>query len=110
MAPSGVQKERMLPEDMFVLDTDGIIVEEGVHRLPEMPRPKLSECAPLFMEAYKQRNAGAVLHSHALDAMLVTLVDESATTFTVTHLEMIKGIRGHGYHDALTVPIIDNTA
>lgn len=110
MAPSGVQKERMLPEDMFVLDTDGIILEEGVHRLPEMPRPKLSECAPLFMEAYKQRNAGAVLHSHALEAMLVTLIDESAATFTVTHLEMIKGIHGHGYHDVLTVPIIDNTA
>jgi hypothetical protein len=28
----------------------------------------------------------------------------------ITHMEMIKGIKGHGYYDELVVPIIDNTA
>ena len=53
------------------------------------------------------RNAGACLHSHSLNAMLVTLVfgDE----FRCTHLEMIKGIKGHGYTSTLVVPIIENT-
>lgn len=26
----------------------------------------------------------------------------------ITHLEMIKGIEGHGYDDELVVPIIEN--
>lgn len=28
----------------------------------------------------------------------------------ITHMEMIKGIQGHGYCDDLVVPIIENTA
>jgi ribulose-5-phosphate 4-epimerase/fuculose-1-phosphate aldolase len=50
MAPSGVQKERMLPSDMFVLDgATGAVVEEPVARPPPYRPPKLSECSPLFM-------------------------------------------------------------
>jgi methylthioribulose 1-phosphate dehydratase/enolase-phosphatase E1 len=49
MAPSGVQKERMTADDMFVLKTaDGEVVETP--RSSTAARPlKLSECAPLFM-------------------------------------------------------------
>lgn len=48
MAPSGVQKERMRPEDMFVLDRQGNVVEKPEPRGPPYKPPKLSECAPLF--------------------------------------------------------------
>lgn len=42
--------------------------------------------------------------------MIATLLDPMATEFKCTHLEMMKGINGHGYYDTLTVPIIENTA
>eukprot|EP00803_Ostreobium_quekettii_P008224 evm.model.scf_2092.1 EVM.evm.TU.scf_2092.1 scf_2092:137-4104(+) len=110
VAPSGVQKERMLPADMFVLDEEGEITRCGAQRPGSSKAPKLSECAPLFMAAYKLRNAGAVIHSHSMHAMLATLVDEESTEFSVTQLEMIKGIAGHGYYDNCVVPIVENTA
>ena len=49
MAPSGVQKERMVPSDMFVLDQKGdVLIEPTARPVPYKP-PKLSECSPLFM-------------------------------------------------------------
>ncbi len=102
MAPSGVQKERLSPENIFVLDLEGNVVRAPKDNL------KCSECKPLFMQAYKLRNAGAVLHSHSLNAMLVTWFYD--THFRVTNLEMQKGISGHGAFDLCEVPIISNTA
>lgn len=49
MAPSGVQKERMRPADMFVVDMKGEIVHTPEQRPPPYKPPKLSECSPLFM-------------------------------------------------------------
>ena len=102
MAPSGVQKERLEPDDLYELDGDG-----NVLKAPEGD-VCLSACAPLFFNAFRLRDAGAVLHSHSINAMLATLSSESE--LRITHLEMMKGIRGTGYHDVLEVPIIDNTA
>ena len=49
MAPSGVQKERMKEDDMFVLDAAGEVLHTPAAKpLPARP-PKLSECSPLFM-------------------------------------------------------------
>ena len=103
VAPSGVQKERMDPSQMFALSLSGEIVTR-----PDDPALRPSECSSLFLKAITIRGAGAVIHSHSINAMLATLVFE--TEFEVSHLEMIKGIRGMAYSDRLVVPIIDNTA
>lgn len=102
MAPSGVQKERILPEDIFVLDSNGAVL-----RKPQGPF-QVSACKPLFMHAFKLRNAGAVLHSHSVNAMLATLIYDKE--FQVSNLEMMKGIKNTGVFDTHAVPIIPNTA
>ena len=102
MAPSGVQKERLLPEDIFVLNEEGSIVEQPGGG------SQLSQCAPLFMHAYTMRNAGAVLHSHSIHANLVTQLFHKK--FRIRGMEMQKGLEGYGAFDTLEVPIIENTA
>jgi len=101
MAPSGVQKERLSADALYELDLEG-----NVKSAPD--GSKLSACAPLFFHAFRKRDAGAVMHSHSINAMLATLVFDREVR--ITHLEMMKGIRGHGYHDELVVPILENTA
>jgi methylthioribulose-1-phosphate dehydratase len=102
MAPSGVQKERLRPEDIFVLDEEGAIQEQPGGGT------QLSQCAPLFMHAYRMRKAGAVLHSHSIHANLVTLLFNKK--FCIRGMEMQKGLEGYGAFDRLEIPIIENTA
>ena len=108
MAPSGVQKERLAASMIYVLDQKGTVLEKPRTHPAQKPL-KLSECAPLFMHAFNIRGAGACIHSHSMNVVLATLLDESKDEFVVTHQEMIKGIAGHSYHRPLVVPIIENT-
>ena len=108
MTPSGVQKERLVPNELYVLDITGEVIDSPAPK-PNF-RPKLTDCSPLFMHAFQMRNAGAVLHSHAYSANMVTQLFDGKKEFQITHQEMIKGIAGHGYRDTLVVPIIENTA
>ena len=103
IAPSGVQKERMTPDQMFTFSIDGTLLDR-----PGDPELRPSECTALFMAAIRHRDAGAVIHSHSINAMLASLLFERE--FVISELEMIKGIEGMSYHDRLVVPIIDNTA
>ncbi|EIN10709.1 Methylthioribulose-1-phosphate dehydratase [Punctularia strigosozonata HHB-11173 SS5] len=126
IAPSGVQKERILPDHIFVLPypqpppsphTDRIFL-----RRPTVPL-KESACTPLFWNAFTLRDAGSCIHTHSQHAVMATLLFGDATStktekigeFRISHQEMIKGVRLGGtgkalsYLDTLVVPIIDNT-
>ncbi|XP_050883026.1 probable bifunctional methylthioribulose-1-phosphate dehydratase/enolase-phosphatase E1 [Lathyrus oleraceus] len=110
MSPSAVQKERMEPEDMYVLSENGSVLSAPSPKpYPDKP-PKCTDCDTLFMKAYEKRDAGAIIHSHGIESCLVTMINPFSKEFRITHMEMIKGIKGHGYYDELVVPIIDNTA
>lgn len=107
MTPSGVQKERIAPEDIFLLDTSGEVLSFPPQKTPNKI-PKLTDCSPLFFHAYRLRNAGAVIHSHDITCVLVSTLFPG-TEYKVSRQEMIKGIAGHGYLDELVIPIIENT-
>lgn len=103
VAPSGVQKERMRPEQMFAIALDGSLLTG-----PADAALRPSECSALFLKAINLRGAGAVIHSHSIHAVMATLLFDAE--FSVSHLEMIKGVAGYAYGDRLVVPIIENTA
>ncbi|KAF3919481.1 hypothetical protein ABW20_dc0100224 [Dactylellina cionopaga] len=108
IAPSGVQKERLEPHNMFVMDYPSL----SYLRKPTSLKP--SACTPLFLAAY-DKGAGACIHTHSQWAVLVTLINKGKT-FKIANTEMIKGIpcpsrkAYFGYHDTLEIPIIENTA
>jgi methylthioribulose-1-phosphate dehydratase len=107
MAPSGVQKERIAPRDVFALDAshlDRCVVVEA----PANPDLRLSECQPLFYNAFRERGAGAVIHSHSLWAVLAARLAEHGV-FVSRGLEMQKGLRGKGCFDEVRIPVIPNT-
>ncbi|RUS22091.1 methylthioribulose-1-phosphate dehydratase [Endogone sp. FLAS-F59071] len=108
LAPSGVQKERIQPKDLFVMT----LSTRTLLRQPLIFKP--SACTPLFYNAYTMRHAGACIHTHSQSAVMATLL-YPGDTFRITHQEMIKGIRrgtsgtNLRYFDTLVVPIVENT-
>lgn len=116
IAPSGVQKERIVSTDIFVLPFAQVAPTPHADRVflrrPTKPL-KESACTPLFWNAFTLRGAGACIHTHSQHAVMATLhwPDE----FRIDRQEMIKGVRIGGvgkaltYLDTLVVPVIDNT-
>lgn len=106
VAPSGIQKEDMIGDDIFELDMD-----RNVIHAPKTTGLRQSACTPLWYVVYKHRpTAACVIHTHSLAAVQATLLDasERSDCLQLTHLEMLKGVGNHSYDDVLEVPIIDN--
>ena len=106
VAPSGVQKEDMVGDDVFELDMEGKVVAP-----PKTPMLRQSACTPLWYVVYKRvPSAMCVIHTHSMNAQLATLLDptEKSDVIRITHLEMLKGVGNHSYDSVLEVPIIDN--
>lgn len=106
VAPSGVQKEDLVGDDVFELDMEGNVVAP-----PRTPNLRQSACTPLWYVVYKHvKSAMCVIHTHSMHAQLATLLDptERSGVLRVTHLEMLKGVGNHSYDSILEVPIIDN--
>ncbi|KAF9448719.1 Methylthioribulose-1-phosphate dehydratase [Macrolepiota fuliginosa MF-IS2] len=117
IAPSGVQKERIEPGHIFVLPYPQPTPSPHTDRL-FLRRPQLnlkeSACTPLFWNSFELRDAGSCIHTHSQHAVMATLLWKGPA-FTISHQEMIKGVRVGGtgaalsYLDTLIVPIIENT-
>jgi len=108
VTPSGLQKERLKPEHLFVCDDDGKVIES-----PNDRDLKISSCSGLFMLAHKQRGAGAAMHTHSKAAFIASVVFPGKE-IKLTHMQSIRGIKNdltgknHGYEDELIIPVIEN--
>ena len=103
VAPTGVHKERVRPEDLFLVD-----VSSGTTiRSPADSALRPSECTSIFCAIVAARRAGSVMHSHALSAVLAgDLAKDDA--LTIRDLEMLKGL-GISNRDEHALPVIENT-
>jgi methylthioribulose-1-phosphate dehydratase len=104
LAPTGVHKERVRPDDLFVMS----LADGSVLAPPTSHALKPSECAPIFRAIVNARGAGSVVHSHALAAVLaadLAIVDH----LVIERLEMLKGLPGVSNADQHLVPVIANT-
>jgi methylthioribulose-1-phosphate dehydratase len=108
LAPTGVHKERIRPDEFFTVDpADGRVLAS-----PENATLRPSECKAIFSMAARERGARSVVHSHALSAVLAGDVATAggADHVAIRDLEMLKGIRGVGNRDVHLLPVIRNTA
>jgi methylthioribulose-1-phosphate dehydratase len=106
LAPTGVHKELVRPDDFFVVSpAHGRVVRE-----PKTPGLRPSECNSIFCLIWRERDARSVAHSHSLSAVLAGDLAADGDHLTISELEMLKGIRGLSNRDVHRVPVIDNTA
>ena len=104
MAPSGVDKGLVAPDDLITVDGDGQLLGG---------RGKPSAETLLHLAIVKSRGAGAVLHTHSQAATLLSKLacpsGESAGWIQVTGLEMLKGLEGIKSHEEeVKIPVLAN--
>ncbi|ODV63353.1 methylthioribulose 1-phosphate dehydratase MDE1 [Ascoidea rubescens DSM 1968] len=121
LAPSGVQKEKIEPNEIFILRDyqngeekeneikrgygyDGLIdnykdsgkylyTPNEIEGVRELKNTyKPSQCTPLFLSTFKLRNSGACIHTHSQNAVLISLLIKKQNYFRISHIEQIKAI------------------
>jgi methylthioribulose-1-phosphate dehydratase len=105
VAPTGVHKERVQPEDLFVID----VADTSIRRHAADPALRPSECGHIFTLVARARGVRSIVHTHALTAVLAGDLAGSADHIVIERLEMLKGIRGLTNEDRHLLPVIDNT-
>jgi methylthioribulose-1-phosphate dehydratase len=105
LAPTGVHKERIRPDEFFTVDpADGHVISAPAD---QALRP--SECNSIFCLAARERGARSIVHSHALSAVLAGDLAGASDHVAIRDLEMLKGIRGVQNRDVHLLPVIRNT-
>lgn len=110
VTPSGVPKELLRPEDIFLISRG--MSDLGSGELLKVPKRngqdmKVSDSCLLFEAVFqKRKDIRAITHIHSVSAVLVATTCQT-DLLRVSDLEMIKGL-GVAADDVLEVPIIPN--
>lgn len=105
MAPTGVHKELVQPDELFTIDPR----DNAVVHAPARPGLRPSECGPIFSHIARERGVRSVVHTHALSAVLFGDLARGGDSVSVSRLEMLKGVRGFANTDTHEIPVIRNT-
>ena len=101
MAPSGVDKGSVQPEELIEVNSSGDVIK-GVG--------KASAETLLHLRIIHCCGAGAVLHTHSLSGTLLSKTELKRGSVTLEGWEMLKGLKGVTTHDtSINVPIIANS-
>lgn len=106
VAPTAVHKERVQPDDLFVIS----VADTSVVQPPADAMLRPSECSHIFTLVARERGVRSVVHTHALSAVLAGDLAVGADHIVIADLEMLKGIQGLTNQDRHLLPVIDNTA
>jgi methylthioribulose-1-phosphate dehydratase len=105
MAPSGIDKGSVTPESLIVVDAEGRVIQGSGRASAE---------TLLHLEIVRERQAGAVLHTHSQAATLLSRHYRPAPGQVVNHLEleqleMLKGLEGiHTHNTCIRLPVLAN--
>ncbi len=105
MAPSGVDKGSVRPEALILVDAEGRVIQGHGQASAE---------TRLHQTIVRERQAGAVLHTHSQAGTLLSRHHAPAHGQTVDHveisqLEMLKGLDGIRTHDTrVKIPVLAN--
>jgi len=100
MAPSGVDKGRVAPEALIVVDAAGTVCQGDGRASAE---------TLLHLAIVGGCGAGAVLHTHSQAATLLSGWALAAGHLELRDLEMLKGLEGIRSHDSqVLIPVLAN--
>ena len=100
MAPSGVDKGSVQPEELIEVNSNGDVTRGA---------GKASAETLLHLRIIDYCGAGAVLHTHSLSGTLLSKTELERGKVTLEGWEMLKGLKGVTTHDTnVNVPIIAN--
>jgi len=102
MSPSGVDKGELVPQQVLTIDDDARLVSDHAG--------KPSDESLLHIRIVKERNAGAVLHTHSVWNTMLSDLYASEGGVKISGYEMLKGLQGVRTHEhSEWLPIIDNS-
>jgi methylthioribulose-1-phosphate dehydratase len=102
MSPSGVDKGELTADQVPAIDENARIVS------PHGGKP--SDESLLHIRIVKERQAGAVLHTHSIWNTILSDLYASEGGVTIDGYEMLKGLQGVRTHEHTEwLPIIDNS-
>ncbi|WP_008311013.1 methylthioribulose 1-phosphate dehydratase [Leptolyngbya sp. PCC 6406] len=101
MAPSGVDKGLVQPQDLIEVDAQAQVIGGS---------GKASAETLLHLAIVKERGAGAVLHTHSVFNTLLSMHYAPQGEIAIAGYEMLKGLEGVTTHNiTVALPIVPNS-